>query len=143
MPTTTMTCMSSCRKAVWGNWTTSGRFPGQGFEYTPFSESLFRSVTYRPGWPPACYLPPKNRRASGSQSHHWYNHQHRHSGIKFVTLLQRHDRQPCRSVAIALSFKYQSDSTIGGDDHDQPGACGNRKWFGSFSCQMSSMNKGR
>ena len=56
----------------------------------PYSESLFRTVKYRPDYP---------SRPFGSKDDacqwvvafvDWYNHRHRHSGIKFVTPHQRH-----------------------------------------------------
>jgi len=59
----------------------------------PYSESLFRTVKYRPDYP---------RKPFGSKDQacqwvaefvDWYNHRHRHSGIKFVTPQQRHNGQ--------------------------------------------------
>lgn len=56
----------------------------------PFSEALFRTCKYRPKYP---------RRGSGSLQAarqwtlafvHWYNHEHRHSGIRYVTPAERH-----------------------------------------------------
>jgi len=44
----------------------------------PYSESLFRTTKYRPDY---------SRRPFAD----WYNHRHRHSGIKFVTPHQRHN----------------------------------------------------
>jgi len=65
----------------------------------PYSESPFSTVKYRPDYP---------RRPSGSKEQacewvdefvNWYNHQHRHSGIKFVTPQQRHDGQAACTAA--------------------------------------------
>jgi hypothetical protein len=56
----------------------------------PYSESLFRTVKYRPEYPRKPF-------ASKDQACQWvasfvdlYNHQHRHSSIKFVSPQQRH-----------------------------------------------------
>lgn len=56
----------------------------------PYSESLFKTLKYRP-----CY--PLNRFDSLSKARHWaqqlvtwYNHDHRHSALSFVTPAQRH-----------------------------------------------------
>ena len=56
----------------------------------PYSESLFRTVLYRPNYPSR----PFGNKEQGCQWVYsfmdWYNHQHRHSGIKFVTPQQRY-----------------------------------------------------
>ena len=51
--------------------------------------------------------------------------------------------RPWRSAATALSSTNEPDSSIRGAGHDQPGAGVNRRWFGSISRQMNSMNQGR
>jgi len=56
----------------------------------PYSESLFRPVNYRPDYPRKPFTS-KNEACQWLASFvDWYNHQHRHSGIKFVTPQQRH-----------------------------------------------------
>jgi transposase InsO family protein len=56
----------------------------------PYSESLFRTTKYRPDYPSR----PFNSKAEACEwvaaFVDWYNHRHRHSGIKFVTPHQRH-----------------------------------------------------
>jgi len=56
----------------------------------PYSESLFRTLKYRPEYPekPFVDLPAARDWVSGFV--HWYNDEHQHSGIKFVTPEQRH-----------------------------------------------------
>ena len=60
---------------------------------TPYSDSLFKTATYRPDSPRR----PLARNNDACQwvvsSVGWYDHQQRHSGIKFVTLQQRHSGQ--------------------------------------------------
>lgn len=56
----------------------------------PYSESLFKTLKYRPDAPltPCADLAEARRWAAGLVE--WYNHEHRHSAIRFVTPAQRH-----------------------------------------------------
>ena len=56
----------------------------------PYSESLFRTMKYRPEYPgePFADLESASQWVSGFVD--WYNNEHRHSGIRFVTPSQRH-----------------------------------------------------
>jgi len=56
----------------------------------PFSEALFRTVKYRPDYPNRPFASNEEACEWVGAFVHWYNHQHRHSGIKFVTPHQRH-----------------------------------------------------
>jgi transposase InsO family protein len=56
----------------------------------PYSESLFRTVKYRPDYPSRPFSSKEEACLWVSAFVDWYNHQHRHSGIKFVTPQQRH-----------------------------------------------------
>lgn len=56
----------------------------------PFSESLFRTLKYQPGFPDQAFNYLSDARDWVAQFVDWYNHEHRHSGIKFVTPAQRH-----------------------------------------------------
>jgi transposase InsO family protein len=56
----------------------------------PYSESLFRTVKYRPNYPNRPFRSKEEACQWVSSFVDWYNHQHRHSGIKFVTPEQRH-----------------------------------------------------
>jgi putative transposase len=63
----------------------------------PYSESLFRTAKYRPNYPRWSFA-------------EWYNHRHRHSGIKFVTPHQRHSGQAiesCRHRAVVYEQARQ------------------------------------
>jgi putative transposase len=59
----------------------------------PYSESLFRTVKYRPDYPRKPFASKDQACQWVAEFVDWYNHQHRHSGIKFVTPQQRHDGQ--------------------------------------------------
>jgi len=55
-----------------------------------FSESLFRTVKYCPQWPSQGFLELRDARRWMLQFERFYNEEHRHSAIKFVTPAQRH-----------------------------------------------------
>jgi transposase InsO family protein len=56
----------------------------------PYSESLFRTVKYRPESPLEPLVDLAAARAWATTLVRWYNHEHRHSAICFVTPAQRH-----------------------------------------------------
>lgn len=56
----------------------------------PFSESLFRTLKYRPEYPGECFKSIEDAREWVEAFVTWYNFEHRHSGLKFVTPQQRH-----------------------------------------------------
>lgn len=65
----------------------------------PFSEALFRTLKYRPSYPrkPFDEVGDGRRWVSGFVS--WYNAEHRHSALKFVTPQQRHDKKDAEVLA--------------------------------------------
>ena len=58
-----------------------------------FAESLFRTCKYRPNYPLRPFETVDQARQWVQQFVQWYNHQHKHSGLKFVTPAQRHTGQ--------------------------------------------------
>lgn len=56
-----------------------------------FVESLFRTAKYRPGFPVQGFTDLEAARTWAARFVAWYNHEHRHSGLRFVTPAQRHD----------------------------------------------------
>jgi transposase InsO family protein len=56
----------------------------------PYSESLFRTLKYRPEYPDRPFESLDDARKWFEEFVRWYNHEHRHSGIRFVTPAQRH-----------------------------------------------------
>ena len=56
----------------------------------PFSESLFRTLKYRPTYPHRPFETLLSARQWVSTFAHWYNEEHHHSAIRFVTPAQRH-----------------------------------------------------
>lgn len=55
-----------------------------------FVESLFRTAKYRPEYPTKPFATLDEARAWAARFVRWYNHVHRHSGIRYVTPAQRH-----------------------------------------------------
>jgi transposase InsO family protein len=56
----------------------------------PFSESLFKTMKYRPSYPQRAFETLLAARQWVSHFVQWYNHEHRHSAIRFVTPGERH-----------------------------------------------------
>lgn len=57
----------------------------------PFSEALFRTLKYRPDYPHKPFATLEAARAWVTAFVAWYNTEHRHSGIRFVTPDERHE----------------------------------------------------
>lgn len=55
-----------------------------------YAESLFRTAKYRPEFPAKGFAELDDARAWAVSFVHWYNVEHRHSGIRYVTPSQRH-----------------------------------------------------
>ena len=56
----------------------------------PYSESLFRTLKYRPEHPAEMFSTLHGARKWVSWLVDWYNNEHLHSSIQFVTPAQRH-----------------------------------------------------
>lgn len=56
----------------------------------PYSESLFRTIKYRPQYPKTPFDTVNEAREWVAKIVDWYNNELRHSGIRFVTPAQRH-----------------------------------------------------
>ncbi|WP_126298233.1 IS3 family transposase [Shimwellia blattae] len=55
-----------------------------------YAESLFRTLKYVPQWPSSGFRTLSDAREWVEKFTHWYNEEHRHSGIRYVTPAQRH-----------------------------------------------------
>jgi transposase InsO family protein len=58
-----------------------------------YVESLFRTAKYRPEFPDTGFADLARARAWAADFVHWYNHEHMHSGIRYVSPAQRHAGQ--------------------------------------------------
>jgi putative transposase len=71
-----------------------------------FAEALFRTVKYRPEFPSKGFADLDAARRWTVRFVQWYNHEHRHSGIRYVTPAQRHAGQD-RPLLEARHAVYQ------------------------------------
>ena len=55
-----------------------------------FVESLFRTAKYRPEFPERGFADLESARDWAATFVYWYNHDHAHSGIRYVSPAQRH-----------------------------------------------------
>jgi putative transposase len=55
-----------------------------------YAEALFRTAKYRPDFPAAGFADLAAARQWAAGFVRWYNHEHRHSGIRYVSPAQRH-----------------------------------------------------
>lgn len=58
-----------------------------------YAESIFRTCKYRPDYPYKGFETLEDARIWVLKFVHWYNHEHKHSGLKFMTPHQRHSGQ--------------------------------------------------
>ncbi len=65
----------------------------------PYSESLFRTLKYRPEYPEQAFADMQTARAWVRGFVDWYNHEHLHSSINFVTPEQRHTGEDVQILA--------------------------------------------
>ena len=56
----------------------------------PYAESIFRTCKYRPNYPTAGFMNLTQARTWVLAFVKWYNYEHRHSGLNFLTPHQRH-----------------------------------------------------
>ena len=75
-----------------------------------FAEALFRTAKYRPEFPLKGFADLDAARQWAARFVQWYNHEHRHSGIRYVTPAQRHAGQDGRMLA-ARHALYQDART--------------------------------
>jgi len=71
-----------------------------------FAEALFRTAKYRPEFPLKGFADLDSARLWAMRFVRWYNHEHRHSGIRYVTPAQRHVGQD-RRLLTARHALYQ------------------------------------
>ncbi len=65
----------------------------------PYSESIFRTLKDRPSYPSGPFASVGAARDWVGSFVHWYNHEHRHSAIRYVTPAQRHDQREAEILA--------------------------------------------
>jgi hypothetical protein len=71
-----------------------------------YAEALFRTAKYRPDFPSTGFADLAEARAWAAAFVAWYNHEHRHSGIRYVTPAERHAGRD-RPILAARHALYQ------------------------------------
>jgi len=84
----------------------------------PYAESLFRTAKYRPEFPSRGFADMEQARTWAAAFVHWYNQEHRHSGIGYVTPAQRHEGHDqahpgCPTRALRRSQTGQPQTLVG------------------------------
>jgi transposase InsO family protein len=65
----------------------------------PYSESLFRTLKYSPSYPAKPFESLEDARQWVANFVRWYNEEHHHSGIQFVTPTERHEGKDIQVLA--------------------------------------------
>ncbi len=88
-----------------------------------FAESLFRTAKYRPEFPAKGFIDLDGARDWATSFVHWYNHEHRHSGIRYVSPAQRHEGKDVTILAARHELYVQAR-----DRHPQRWSRSTRNW---------------
>ncbi|MCS4320896.1 putative transposase [Serratia sp. BIGb0234] len=88
-------------------------------------ESLFRTLKYVPSWPEKGFASLEEARAWVETFVGWYNEEHRHSGIRYVTPGQRHRGEDVTLLATRESV-YEAAKML--NPHRWSGKTRNWKW---------------
>jgi len=89
----------------------------------PYSESLFKTLKYRPNYPLKPFAKVTDARDWVTGLVEWYNHEHRHSAIRFVTPAQRHE-----GLDVALLNKRKAVYETARARHPQRWSGTTRNW---------------
>jgi putative transposase len=76
-----------------------------------YVEALFRTAKYRPEFPPRGFADIEDARAWAARFVHWYNVEHRHSGIRYVSPAQRHAGQDRKILAKRHALYQRAKAT--------------------------------
>jgi putative transposase len=76
----------------------------------PFSESLFKTLKYRPSYPDGAFASIEEARTWVERFVNWYNHDHQHSEISFVTPASRHSGKDL-SILLRRRSLYEEAKT--------------------------------
>ena len=89
----------------------------------PYSESLFKTLKYRPDYPKRAFENLFAARQWVGTFVHWYNHEHCHSALRFVTPHERHAGQDTALLAKRVNV-YEAAKTA----HPQRWSGPTRNW---------------
>ena len=77
----------------------------------PYSEALFRTLKYTPAYPAKPFADLDEARQWVARFVTWYNTEHRHSGIRFVTPAQRHAGEDTAILALRTAVYEKAKQT--------------------------------
>lgn len=77
----------------------------------PYSEALFRVLKYRPDQAIDPFADQAHARCFVEALVHWYNHEHRHGAIRFVTPAQRHSGEDVAILAQRHQLYLQAQAS--------------------------------
>jgi transposase InsO family protein len=89
----------------------------------PYSEALFKTCKYRPGFPDKPFESLEHARGWVADFVPWYNDEHRHSGIRFVTPGERH-----RGEDIAVLEQRKAVYEAARNEHPERWSGNTRNW---------------
>jgi len=87
-----------------------------------YAESIFRTCKYRPNYPYKGFAGITEARQWVLQFVHWYNHTHKHSGIKFMSPAQRH-----AGLGDEIMLQREAVYTVAKAKHPE-------RWSGDIRC---------
>ena len=93
-----------------------------------FAESLFRTAKYRPEFPAQGFETLDDARAWAAEFVRWYNVEHRHSGIRYVSPQQRHAGQDQAILAARTRCIARPRSAIRHAGRAPPGTGRSSTW---------------
>jgi putative transposase len=104
----------------------------------PYSEALFKTCKYRPGFPDQPFESLEQARAWVAGFADWYNEEHRHSGIRFVTPGERH-----RGEDIAILAQRKALYEAARSEHPERWSGGIRNWDRPETVSLNPDKSGR
>ena len=102
----------------------------------PYSESIFRTLKYRPEFPSNGFKTIEDAREWTARFVHWHTHEHQHSGINFVTPEQRHT-----GVYIEVLKKRSEVYEIAKQKHPERWSRSTRNWTPQMSVALNPMKE--
>ena len=102
----------------------------------PYSESLFKTLKYVPAYPAQPFKTIDDARRWVATFSTWYNHSHRHSGLKFVTPVQRHKGRD-KAILEQRKCVYQKARRL----HPERWTRKTRNWDHVAEVELNPINK--
>ncbi|WP_019415571.1 IS3 family transposase [Paenisporosarcina sp. TG20] len=102
----------------------------------PYSESIFRTLKYRPEFPYTGFKTIEDAREWTARFAHWHTFEHQHSGINFVTPEQRHT-----GVHIEVLKKRKEVYELAKQKHPERWSRSTRNWDPHESVALNPMKE--